>query len=278
MRRGIDAAWGAASLNPRSLGASFVARYLGHDASKCISLGEARHDTALGVDLVVVFEDQARRCLGGRAAGVADAHFAEAQAKAAGMPAFAPIYFACDDDFGPGDQGAINEYFRGVASVLGVHRTGAYAGYYVIKRLFDAGLIKYGWQTAAWSGGHWDPRAQIQQYSFGQVYDWDRTEHSDFGQWRVGQHRTPKPPNWFLLPDEKHWVQTFDHFIEVRHIQHGHLGPWGKSHLDHMNRLMAERRKKIYTVAQHTGWSRLNRHLRYQALRDRTDLYRKLYG
>ena len=46
-------------------------------------------------------------------------------------------------------------------------RTGAYGGYYVIKRAFDAGKITWGWQTYAWSGGQWDARAQFRQTSNG---------------------------------------------------------------------------------------------------------------
>jgi hypothetical protein len=40
---------------------------------------------------------------------------------------------------------------------------GAYGGYYVVKRLFDAGLIDDGWQAYAWSGGQWDSRAALRQ-------------------------------------------------------------------------------------------------------------------
>ena len=61
----------------------------------------------------------------------------------------------------------INAYLDGVASVIGRNRTGAYGGYYVIKRAFDAGKITWGWQTYAWSGGQWDPRAQFRQTSNG---------------------------------------------------------------------------------------------------------------
>ena len=80
------------------------------------------------------------------------------------MPGDRPIYFSVDFDATP-QQGraAIDAYFDGVASVLGRARTGAYGGYYVIKRLFDDGKITWGWQTYAWSGGQWDPRAQLRQ-------------------------------------------------------------------------------------------------------------------
>ena len=77
----------------------------------------------------------------------------------------------------------------------GVARTGAYGGYYVIQRLFDAGKIKWGWQTYAWSGGQWDSRAQLRQVQNGIAggqMDEDTSEADDFGQWG---HGTPAPPD-----------------------------------------------------------------------------------
>jgi hypothetical protein len=73
----------------------------------------------------------------------------------------------------------------------GAARIGIYAGYGPVKRAFDAGKIAYGWQTYAWSGGKWDGRAQIQQYSNDHVIngvglDYDRAVKADYGQWRIG--------------------------------------------------------------------------------------------
>ena len=75
----------------------------------------------------------------------------------------------------------VASYFRGVNSVLGVNRTGGYGGYWTINRLFNSGLIRFGWQTSAWSGGLWDPRAQLQQYAYYNAYDWDRAMSSAYG-------------------------------------------------------------------------------------------------
>jgi hypothetical protein len=98
------------------------------------------------------------------------------------------IYFSVDFDATSGQQSAINAYFDGVASVIGRSRTGAYGGYHVIRRLFDAGKIAWGWQTYAWSGGQWDSRAQLRQVLNGITVDGadcDRNEAHDvdFGQW-----------------------------------------------------------------------------------------------
>ncbi|MEV5573550.1 DUF1906 domain-containing protein [Spirillospora sp. NPDC052269] len=195
---GIDYAWGRPG--PSALnraGARFVCRYLSHDSSgKTLTRAEADQLSKAGLWLVVVWESTASRALAGRAAGVADATEAARQARACGMPADRPIYFAVDFDASSGQQAAINAYLDGAASVIGRARVGLYGGYGPVKRAFDAGKIHWGWQTYAWSGGRWDKRAQLQQYSNdhtinGVGVDYDRAVHSDYGQWRVGVSPTP---------------------------------------------------------------------------------------
>ena len=77
--------------------------------------------------------------------------------------------------------------------MLGRSRTGAYGGYWVIKRLFDAHKIAWGWQTYAWSGGNWDSRAQLRQIQNGidnGNEDKDEAVAADFGQW--GANAAPR--------------------------------------------------------------------------------------
>lgn len=190
---GVDYAWGrpgAAAL--KAAGARFVCRYLSHDTTgKNLTRAEADALSKAGLWLVVVWETTATRALAGRAAGVADARDAWSQARTCGMPDDRPIYFAVDWDATTAQQPHINEYLDGAASVLGRGRVGLYAGYGPIKRAFDAGKITYGWQTYAWSGGRWDTRAQLQQYSNDHRInnvgvDYDRAVAGDYGQWRVG--------------------------------------------------------------------------------------------
>ncbi len=173
-------------------GYTFAARYLSHDPPKDLTKGEADALWANKVDVVANWEATAGGALNGHAQGVADAQAAEAEAKAAGMPAGRPIYFSVDFDATPGQQAALNAYFDGVGSVIGVTRAGAYGGYYVIQRLFDAGKIKWGWQTYAWSGGQWEPRAQLRQVQNGitaagdgACCDKDQAVAADFGQWHA---------------------------------------------------------------------------------------------
>ncbi|MES9606819.1 MULTISPECIES: glycoside hydrolase domain-containing protein [Actinomadura] len=190
---GVDYAWGrpGASALERA-GAKFACRYLSHDTSgKNLTRKEADELSAAGIWLVVVWESTAKRPLAGRSAGAADARDAAAQARACGMPDDRPIYFAADWDATSGQQDEINAYLDGAASVLGRDRVGLYGGYGPVKRAFDAKKITFGWQTYAWSGGKWDARAQLRQYSNdhtinGVGVDYDRAVKSDYGQWRVG--------------------------------------------------------------------------------------------
>jgi hypothetical protein len=194
-RKGIDYAWARPSVSGmKAEGFTFAARYLSHDTTgKNLSAGEAHALKAAGIDVVVVWEGGATAALGGYSQGVSDAQAAEGQAKADGMPSGRPIYFAVDFDATSGQEGAIGSYFDGVASVLGRGRTGAYAGFYVIQHLFNAGKIKYAWQTYAWSYGNWDSRAQLRQVlndisagGSSNCCDKDQAVAADFGQWGYG--------------------------------------------------------------------------------------------
>lgn len=179
---GIDFGWKTVRARAaRNMGAQFVASYLSKDASK--NWTRVMIDTyhAMGTGTICVWENAAKRALAGYAAGQTDASAALAQEQALGVPVSAPIYFAVDFNETPRQAGAVASYFRGVDSVLGVDRTGAYGGYWTISRLFNSGLIQFGWQTYAWSGGRWDPRAQIQQYANYNAYDFDRAMTSAFG-------------------------------------------------------------------------------------------------
>lgn len=194
MPEGVDYAWGRPSVSSLlAAGVKFVCRYLSHDTSgKNLDHAEAVKLAAGGLWIVVVWETTAQRALAGKAAGVQDAKDAAAMAKACGMPDDRPIYFAVDWDASSGEQAAINAYLDGAASVLGKGRTGIYGGYNPVKRALDGDHCRWAWQTYAWSGGRWDSRAQIQQYSNdhtigGVGLDYDRSTTSYYGQWKPGE-------------------------------------------------------------------------------------------
>jgi hypothetical protein len=114
------------------------------------------------------------------------------------MPAGRPLYFAVDYDAPEKDQPAIDAYFRGVASVIGLARTGVYGGYWPLSRLKDAGLATWFWQTDAWSGSNRLAGRHLHQHAAtirigGVSCDKNTALVADFGQWMPGTTPTPEP-------------------------------------------------------------------------------------
>lgn len=185
----------------KSQGFEGVLRYLSPNAGKNLEAGERDALRAAGLAIGLVWEWYAARAKEGRAAGLADGNAALNQANALGFPQFLPIYFAVDFDATEADQGPINAYFGGVRDAMGGRKVGVYAGFWPLKRLFDAQLVQYGWQTYAWSGGNWDPRAQLRQTLNGQwggQVDFDESTVADCGVWASDVKpgpvvTTPKP-------------------------------------------------------------------------------------
>jgi MYXO-CTERM domain-containing protein len=180
-----------------SLGYKFAARYLSGDpgSGKDLTAAEANSLTAAGLDIVLVWETSGTDATSGYNQGVSDATAAKSEAASVGQPSTRPIYFAIDFDASSADASSINAYFQGVASVLGLSRTGVYGGYYIVDELFNAGLITFAWQTYAWSGGAWDSRAQVRQTQNGvdnDELDDDEGIVADFGQWGPNAPTTPE--------------------------------------------------------------------------------------
>ncbi len=199
--KGVDYAWPPHPPVPALVLASvtFVARYLSTDPSKNLSASERDQLLGAGLKIALVWETYAARILAGHDAGVSDAQAADGQCKALAMAGI-PLYFACDFDAGEANQALINGYLDGAASVIGRNRTGIYGGYWPVKRSLDAAKVTYAWQTYAWSGGNWDPRAQLRQVLNGVRIDGvsvdiDTAQATDFGQWpRPGTPPPPPPP------------------------------------------------------------------------------------
>jgi hypothetical protein len=205
MSRVLDYAWGRPSpAKLKAEGFTGVMRYLSHTSGKNLTRDEANELTAAGLDIGVVWETSATRALDGYQAGHDDAKSAALQAVNCGVPKDRPIYFAVDFDVTRSQMSPVLRYLDGAASVLGYHDVGVYGGKRCITMAMDAGIL-WGWQTYAWSGGQWDPRAQLQQYSNGHLVDgvdsdYNRTRDNDYGQWRVGE-------NPMALSDaDKKWI------------------------------------------------------------------------
>ena len=195
---GVDYAW--ARPNPKGLRAAgkvFAGRYVGVGSEgKRLTRVEAEQLSAVGVSVVALCEQGARTALMGRAMGRQHAAAALKEAVVCGMPSGRPIYFAVDFDASAAELSTVGSYFEGVAEVLPSRQIGAYGGIRTIDWLFDRGLIRWGFQTYAWSGGRWDNRAQMQQYRngvtvAGATVDLCRGMTVDYGQWRPGQSGAP---------------------------------------------------------------------------------------
>jgi hypothetical protein len=199
-------------------GKSFAVRYLfpfsQNPGTKNLTRGEADQlNAALTHGVVSNYESYAERAAEGFAAGVADARAADAQHRACGGPPTRPIYFSVDFDPVASQYPGIADYFRGIISVIGLARTGAYGSYNMIKYLFDQHLIAWGWQTYAWSGGKYDERCQLSQdkngvpMGGGEV-DLDAAHAEDFGQWKY--KGTPGGDD-MSAQDVKDILAGFDH-------------------------------------------------------------------
>ncbi len=192
-----------------------VLRYISPNAPKNLSISERDALRAAGLAIGLVWEWYAERALEGRAAGRADAQAALAQANALGFPADRPIYLAIDWDARPDQQQAINDYIDGAVEVGGKRFRAAYGGYWVIKRLFDAGKIDWGWQTYAWSGGNWDNRAQLRQVLNGQwggQVDFNESTKDDWGQWKADApvNQQPQAPSQPVASGDTYTVKAGD--------------------------------------------------------------------
>lgn len=169
MLRGIDFAFGngITATQISNAGLHFVARYLtGPNGNpKDISAAEIKNYKAASMPVVYVFETTGQEY--SKSQGAQDATSAQAQlallAAEAGDAtiAEATVFFAQDIPEASGVDPT--DYQRGVNTVIGYDRGGAYSTYATIKALFDAGVIKYGWQTYGGSGGQWDSRALLRQ-------------------------------------------------------------------------------------------------------------------
>lgn len=192
---GIDFAFGngLTTAQIKAAGKQFVCRYLSGGSSKDIGATELANYKAAGIVVVFVWETTGTDMVS-EAAGFGDATAAHAELTRLGAPD-APVFFAADEQ----TEADETDYLKGTASVVGLARNGLYGGLASIQRAFNGGLITYGWQTYAWSGGVWDNRALLRQVQNGvtlgpATVDLDQAAYwgvatpvltvaDDFGQW-----------------------------------------------------------------------------------------------
>lgn len=194
----------------RTLGASFVCRYIGWTdptlpQEKIITYSEAYDLIANEINIVSNWEWTADRASihntfynGDKNAafkgGIDDANLAEKLHMSIGGPVDRPIYFSIDYDT---DGSDCVYYFGGLCSYLGVKRVGAYGPPFALKYLKSQGLLTWMW---GWSQ---DPDMHIVQTGTdikmgSMVLDTDISLTQDFGQWTI-PGTLPKP-KWFQYP------------------------------------------------------------------------------
>lgn len=191
MIEGVDFSWGRPS--PAALvaaGKRFVVRYAPYagDGGKGATRAELAGYRAAGLDVVLVFESTRARALAGFAAGVVDAGVVGSALALLGAPADLPCYFGVDWAATAAEQPTIDNYLRGVASVIGLERTGVYGSFAVCTRTRASGTAVWFWQTYAWSAGQVASFAHLYQYLNdqtigGALVDFTRAQTEAFGQW-----------------------------------------------------------------------------------------------
>ena len=193
---GLDFSWGRPPVDAIIGGGwSFVCRYGCYgESGKKLSAAEAAEYLAAGILPVSNWEHEAAAWKQGYARGWDDAVAADPFFRSCGAGPQDPIYFSIDTDVLDSELPVAAAYLQGIRDVIGWERTGAYGGYKVIRYLFDKGLIRFGWQTYAWSYGKWEPRAQIRQVLNGQdlaghAVDYNEAWHAVYGGW--GQSGQP---------------------------------------------------------------------------------------
>lgn len=194
---GLDYAGGVPAAHKiAAAGYTFVCRYLTSGGpglpGKLLTPGEYAQLQAAGIGVILNWETSADRMLGGYDAGRADALSAATVARNLGVPDNRPIFFSADFDASPAQQATIDAYLAGVASVIGLERTGVYGSYYTCQRCLDNGTATWVWQTGAWSGGQVETRAHLfQRIGFATVdgVQCDVNEARQFPDF--GQHPVP---------------------------------------------------------------------------------------
>lgn len=189
---GVDYSEGYDVSTLQKWNAKFAVRYVGFTSpslpqTKILTLSEARNLGAAGISIVSNWEWYNSRPSEGFDTGAWDAMMADEAHKACGGPPDRPIYFSVDYN---SNGTEVADYFKGVASVIGFKRVGAYGGYACIQYLDQHGLINWRWQTYAWSGSLFYPGNNIYQYSNGRQLDnmqvdYDNAFTLDFGQWSL---------------------------------------------------------------------------------------------
>jgi len=206
---GVDFSWarpGAARLVAARK--RFVMRYLSwgvlpgqpsYPNGKILKRDEALSYLAVDIAVGLNWEFAARDALDGQSGGTSDAREAVRQSKALGAPAGLVIYYSADWDVLTSQLATVRAYWAAAATVTRAagYKMGVYGGKRATTAALEFGY--HAWQTYAWSGGVWDNRAHIRQYSnghnlpgtVGADYDLCKLMRLDAGLWGLTVPTTP---------------------------------------------------------------------------------------
>lgn len=218
----IDYAW--SHPNPgaiRRAGYKGVIRYLSPDATKNITRDEVTALHRAGLWIALVWEGPSNAAGKGERQGRRDMRRAERMAARLGYPRDCPIFYAVDFDAEPR---AIRPYFRGVTNGNRFQQ-GVYGSLRVVHDIMvTTGLVRYGWQTVAWSGGQTSSHAHLYQRGAPTVtitdthggYDEDVVMHP-FPAWGPVKPASPKPKPSEPSPSaDRDLVAAFDRWRQAR--------------------------------------------------------------
>jgi len=229
------------------LGKRFACRYLSYSTTnKNLTRTEAESLSNAGLSVVCVWETTNDMTLGGFDVGKRHAADAYAQAYQCGAPFQPVIYFAVDFDATVASLRVVGDYFRGVSTVIPLHRIGVYGGFRTVDFLWRNGFVSFLWQTFAWSlywhdsQGNWSltrpddpdatlrvrwhPQCHAQQYKNGVTIDGadcdlDRAVKVDYGQWRIGEtvKLNEDVDFWYMMHRVKGIVDNADPIVIPDH-------------------------------------------------------------
>lgn len=280
---GVDFAWGGppASL-ARATGIHFGISYLS-GTSKDWSYSLLHSYVNAGLYVGFVWETSAARALDGCGAGRDDAERANALVRQYGYP-HAVVFFAVDTDTsGYSSNGAVGDYFRCIAHVIGSVRTGAYGGVNTVQIARDTGQVKWFWQTLAWSHGQPFSGRSIYQSNIDihfHGYDVDPDWAYNFG-WAANYKPPPPPDPYLLYSKAKHFQGA------ARNSEYNSVKQWDRSHCKTpVRRQVCKSTRyhlvldegRVYAIAtrrphsvRHPDWKSNRAGSRFAGMRHRTD-------
>lgn len=217
--RGVDFSYdkpGATAL--KAAGFSFVVGYVSPSSGKNLTKAQIHNYHSAHLNVGIVYEDHGTEPLHpGLAPGIV--RLGNSQMDALGAPLTTTMYCAMDRQV----AGSATAAFFREAARLSKRPIGVYGSFAVVKYLMSNRILKYGWQTYAWSGGNLYGAAQVYQYSnnhhvAGGTVDYNYQEHSDAGFWLwsptpvvhppvtvpVGTHKYPLLPRSGILKYSSH--------------------------------------------------------------------------